>query len=69
MLTWLSSLANELKIPMKKKATLKIDNKISTKYHDGEIIQDNQNDLHLLVDNKAHLILHTVTDHQSERNT
>ena len=53
MLTWLSSLANELKIPMKKKATLKIDNKESTKYHDGEIIQDNQNDLHLLVDNKG----------------
>ena len=53
MLTWLSSLANELKIPMKKKATLKIDNKISTKYHDGEIIQDNQNDLHFLVDNKG----------------
>ena len=53
MLTWLSSLANELKIPMKKKVTLKIDNKISTKYHDGEIIQDNQNDLHLLVDNKG----------------
>ena len=38
---------------MKQKATLKIDNKPSTKYHNGEIITNSNNELHLLVDNKG----------------
>lgn len=53
-LTWISSLADELHIPMQKQtATLVIDNKPSTKYHDGEILANEANDLHLLVDNKV----------------
>ena len=51
-ITWLSSLVKELKLPMKKKATLKIDNKPSSKYHNGEIVNNENNDLHFLVDNK-----------------
>ena len=53
-LTWISSLADELQIPMKKQSTtLIIDNKPSTKYHEGEIIINQANELHLLVDNKG----------------
>ena len=47
-------MANELQIPMKKQSTtLIIDNKPSTKYHEGEIITNQGNELHLLVDNKG----------------
>ena len=53
-LTWISSLADELQIPMKKQTTtLVIDKKPSTKYHEGEIITNQANELHLLVDNKG----------------
>ena len=53
-LTWMSNLANELHIPMKKRtATLVKDDKPSTKYHDGIIIKNGANDLHILVDNKG----------------
>ena len=53
-LTWMSNLADELHIPMKKRtATLMIDDKPSTKYHDGNIIKNEANDLHILVDNKG----------------
>ena len=52
-ITWLSSLANEIRIPMKKKASLKIDNKPSTKCHNVEIITNSNYELHLLVDKKG----------------
>lgn len=55
-LTWISSLANELLISIQKQeATLIINNKPSTKYHEGNIISYEANDLHLLVDNKGAL--------------
>jgi len=48
------NLADELHIPMKKRtATLMIDDKPSTKYHDGNIIKNEANDLHILVDNRG----------------
>ena len=53
VLVWLASLANELRIPLKQKTMLKIDDKIQTKYHDGKIVEDTRNDLKLLVDNKG----------------
>ena len=50
----MSNLADELHIPMKKKtAILVIDDKPSTKYHDGFIIKNEANDLHILVENKG----------------
>lgn len=53
-LVYMSNLANELRIPMKKQtATLKIDDKPSIKYHEGNIVPNDANDLHLLVDNKG----------------
>ena len=53
-LTWASHMADEMHIPMlKQTATLILDNKPSTKYHEGEIIQNEANELHLLVDNKG----------------
>ena len=36
-----------------KTATLVIDDKPLTKYHDGIIIKNETNDLHILVDNKG----------------
>ena len=53
ILVWLSSLANELRIPLKQSTILKIDDKVQTKYHDGNIVEDTRNDLRLLVDNKG----------------
>ena len=53
ILVWLASLANELRIPLKQKTMLKIDDKPQTKYHDGKIIEDTRNDLKCLVDNKG----------------
>lgn len=51
-LTWLSSLATELNFQWKK-ASLRIDNKPSFEYHNGKIIRNSNNDLHLLVENKG----------------
>ena len=56
-MTWLSNLADELKLPVKTKTELRIDNKPETKYHDGNIISDTKNDLHLLVDNKGAFVI------------
>ena len=47
ILIWLASLANELRIPLKQKTMLKVDDKIQTMYHDGEIVEDTRNDLKL----------------------
>ena len=47
ILVWLASLANELRIPMIQKSMLKIDDKVQSKYHDGEIVEDTRNDLKL----------------------
>lgn len=53
-LTYMSNLADELQIPMRvQPARLIIDDKPSTEYHDGVIVQNQANDLHLLVDNKG----------------
>lgn len=48
-------MVNELKISIKKRASLRIDskpNKPSSKYLDGHKIQNNHNELHLLADKK-----------------
>lgn len=53
-LTWLASLANELRIPVvARPASLPIDDKPATKYHDGHIVVDTGDDLLLLTDNKG----------------
>lgn len=53
-LTRISNLADELLIPMQKQeATLIIDTKPSAKYHEGIIVPNQANELHLLVDNKG----------------
>ena len=61
VLTWLATLADELRIPVvKRPVSLRIDDKPATKYHEGTIIKDNLNDLLLLTDNKgAFDIAHT----------
>lgn len=52
-LLWLESLANELRIALKQRTILKINDKAKTEYYDGEIVEDTRNDLKLLVDNKG----------------
>lgn len=53
-LMWMSRLADEMLIPMPKQvANLIIDNKLSIKYNDGEIVPNEANNLHLLVDKKG----------------
>lgn len=60
-LTWVSSLAAELRIPVEaRSASLRIDDKPATKYHEGHIVVDTRADIHLLTDNKsAFNITHT----------
>lgn len=52
-----------------KRTNLRIDNKPSTKFHNGEIIQNSNNKLHLLMDNKGASIYHTVTGRHKEKKT
>lgn len=50
----MSRLADEMHIPMQKQvANLIVDNKPSIRYHEGVILENDANDLHLLVDNKG----------------
>lgn len=50
----MSRLADEMHILMQKQvASLIIDNKPSIRYHEGVIVKDDANDLHLLVNNKG----------------
>lgn len=52
-LPWMSNLVDELKIPMQKQpARLILNVKPSTKYHDGIIVKNQANSLHLLVNKK-----------------
>lgn len=60
-LTWMATLADQLHIPVvPRPASLRIDDKPATKYHDRHIVVDTRNDLNLLIDNKgAFDIAHT----------
>lgn len=60
-LTWLASLAEELRIQVvKRPVSLPIGGKPATKYHRGEIMKDDRQDVLLLTDNKrAFDIAHT----------
>lgn len=48
-----ANLADELTLTLRTKSELRIDNKPETKNHDGSVVSDTKNDLHLLVDNKG----------------
>lgn len=60
-LTWLSSLASELRISVvERPPSLRIDDKPAPQYHDGHIIVDTRPDLRMLIDNKGAVdIAHT----------
>lgn len=53
-LTWMAALADQLQVPVvARPASLRIDDKPATKYHEGHIVVDTRDDLRLLIDNKG----------------
>lgn len=56
-LTCMSNLPNELLILKNRQPTIVIDDNPSTKYHNGIIVKNEANDLHILVDNNGTIVV------------